>query len=147
MMDKARKTKPNEPSHAGVYVRLQKSDIHGIGVFAIRDIPKGTDIFPDDNSEVVWHKIEDLNLNRLPESVRRLYEDFCLIQNKGRLYGCPKNFNLMTVPWYLNHSKKPNVRCDKDYRFFASEDIPAGTELTVDYETYNDFRKKPDYIA
>jgi len=30
---------------------------------------------------------------------------------------------------------------------FASEDIPAGKELTVDYETYNDFGKRPDYIG
>jgi len=147
-MNKDTKTEPAESPDARVYVRLQTSDIHGIGVFAIRDIPKGTGVFPDDKSEVVWLKAEELNLSGLPDGVRRLYEDFCcIIQNKGRLYGCPKNFNLMTVAWYLNHSKKPNVRCDRDCRFFASEDIPAGKELTVDYETYNDFGKKPDYIA
>jgi SET domain-containing protein len=53
----------------------------------------------------------------------------------------------MTVAWYLNHSKKPNVGCDKDCKFFALEDILVGKELTADYETYNDFGKKPDYIA
>jgi hypothetical protein len=45
----------------------------------------------------------------------------------------------MTVAWYLNHSKTPNVGCDQDYTFFALRNIRNGEELTADYHTYNQF--------
>ena len=132
--------------HAHVYVRLQPSKIHGVGVFAIRKILEGTDIFPNDNSELVWRTADELHLGELNERTRKLYEDFCIIRNQGRLYGCPSNFNLITPAWYLNHSKNPNVRCDKEFRFFAARDIKPGEELTADYETYNEFGTPPTYI-
>jgi hypothetical protein len=107
-------------------------------VFAIRKIRRGTDIFPGDNDEIVW--VHRTRLRGLPRGVRKLYEDFCIITDKGRRYGCPTNFNRLTVAWYLNSSEHPNVVCGKDYRFFAKRDIRAGEELTVDYSTYNEFR-------
>jgi hypothetical protein len=132
--------------HDGVYVRLQPSPIHGVGVFAIRDIPIGTELLPNDKSELTWRTPEELNLSKLDANVRQLYLDFCIIKDGGRRFGCPKNFNLLTPVWYLNHSKKPNVRCDEEYRFFTLREIKTGEELTADYETYNDFGAPPDYI-
>ena len=128
-----------EMPHDGVYARTRKSKIHGVGVFAIRDIPKGTKVFPEDEGELIWKRRNSLRLDELPLEIRRLYDQFCLIKDKGETYGCPKNFNLMTVAWYLNHSKTPNVGCDKDYIFFALRDIKEGEELTADYHTYNEF--------
>lgn len=125
--------------HDGVFARIKRSGIHGVGVFAISDIPKGTKLFQEDDSDLVWKTREELKLDTLPKEVRKLYEQFCLIKDKGENYGCPKNFNLMTVAWYLNHSKHPNVGCDEDYSFFALRDIKAGEELTADYQTYNEF--------
>jgi hypothetical protein len=104
------------------------------------------EIFPDDNSELIWLTSEEIRLNELDDSVRQLYLDFCIIKDHGRRFGCPRNFNLMTPAWYLNHSKKPNVRCDEEFRFFALRDINTGEELTVDYDTYNDFGAPPAYI-
>jgi hypothetical protein len=98
--------------HDGVYARIRQSKIHGVGVFAIRDIPAGTEIFKGDDGELVWMKRSALKLDKLPLEIRRLYDQFCLIKDKGETYGCPKSFNLMTVAWYLNHSKTPNVGCD-----------------------------------
>ncbi len=42
--------------HEGVYTRLKPSGIHsgGIGVFAITDIKKDTNLFEPDNEEMVW---------------------------------------------------------------------------------------------
>jgi len=135
-----RKQKQAMP-HKGVYARIRPSKIHGVGVFAIRDIPKGIKIFAGDDSELIWMKRSALKLDDLPEAIKRLYDQFCLIKDKGETYGCPKSFNLMTVPWYLNHSKNPNVGCDKNYIFFALRNIKEGEELTADYETYNEFGK------
>ncbi len=130
---KSRKTLP----HYGVFARIRPSRRGGVGVFALRNIAKGTRIFPDDNDKIVW--VSKRRLNLLPPEVKRLYNDFCIVKDRGRLYGCPTSFNHLTVAWYLNSSPKPNVGCERHYRFFALRDIKAGEELTVDYNTYNDF--------
>jgi len=122
--------------HDGVYARLRPSRIHGIGVFAIRKIKKGTYVFPDDKAPMVW--LEGGVLKNLPSEVKRLYEDFCVIKGGGKLYGCPKSFNQLTVSWYLNSSKHPNMGCDVNYEFYALRDIKSGEELTVDYATYSE---------
>jgi hypothetical protein len=51
---------PAVPAHVGVYTRLQKSDHHGIGAFAILDIPEGTNVFAGDTN-----KIRDIDKNDL----------------------------------------------------------------------------------
>ncbi len=134
----------NRLPHVEVYTRIGRSEKHGVGVIAIRRIKKGVSIFPDDNSQIVW--IPKNKLARLPKAVKKLYDDFCIVQNKGQLYGCPKSFNRLTVAWYLNHSNTPNVRCDRSYRFIALRDIQPGEELTADYRTYNDFSPVPPYL-
>lgn len=103
-------------------------------MFAIRSIPKGTYIFPDDDEELVW--IDKRELRQLSPEQRKLYEDFCII--KGDLYGCPRSFNKLTVAWYFNESATPNMASDSTYRFFATRNIKKGEELTVDYDTYSD---------
>ena len=127
--------------HKGVYTRLGRSAIHGIGVIAIRDIPKGTNVFEGDNSKIVWiNKSEFLNIE--PE-IRKLYDDFCVI--KSDKYGCPENFNSLTVGWYLNESKdNPNVCCTENYEFITTRDIKKGEELLANYSEYSD---DPDKVG
>jgi SET domain-containing protein len=131
--------KVKTPPHRNVYTRLRCSKIHGIGVFAIRRIPKGTSIFPDDTEKINWIKKRDLG--RLPREMRHLYEDFAIIEDDGETYGCPKSFNRLTPAWFLNKpktGKKPNVGCRTDYTFYALREIRPGEELTVDYRTYSE---------
>ncbi len=135
------KKKPGEGGklpHYGVFTRLRPSRRGGVGVFAIRNIPKSAQIFYGDNDRIVW--VSKRKLKRLSPELRRLYGDFSIIKDRGETYGCPVNFNGLTVPWYLNSSSRPNVGCDKRYRFFALRDIKSGEELTVTYNTYNEFR-------
>jgi hypothetical protein len=125
--------------HDKVCTRLKPSKIHGVGVFAIRAIPKRASIFPKDDAPIVW--VKKRMVKRLRGEVRRLYEDFCIIKDNGETYGCPANFSLMTTAWFLNEPKpgqKPNVGCRKDYTFYALCDIAAGEELTVDYSTFSE---------
>jgi SET domain-containing protein len=126
-------TKKQRLPHEGVYARIGRSKIHGVGVIAIAPIAKGTDLFPTDKSDVKW--VEEADLPESP-ALRKFYHDFCI--HNGRTYGCPRSFNELTAAWYLNHSDQPNVRCDTKYRFFALRDIREGEELTVDYRTYSD---------
>lgn len=126
------------PPHYGVYARIRPSRRGGVGVFAIRNIRKRTRLFYGDSDKIVW--LDRRRLRKLPRGLRKLYEDFCIITNRGRTYGCPANFNRLTVAWYLNSSSHPNVMCDENFDFFAKRNIKAGEELTVDYSTYNEFR-------
>ena len=130
--------------HSGVYTRLGRSRIRGagVGVFAIRNIKKDTDIFSGEYDEITWIHVKELKM--LPKEVRKMYEDFCIIKDNGTRYGCPKNFNRLIPCWYLNSSKIPNVRCDdkRNYRFYALRDIAKGKELTVNYSAYSELPKK-----
>src|SRR6267378_1889380 len=89
--------------HVGVYTRLQPSQIHGIGVFAITDIPKGTPLFETDDGRMVW--IDRTVTFNLPPETRRLYEDFGVLI--GGRFGCPTTFNKLTVGWYINDARPP----------------------------------------
>ncbi len=131
------------PPHRGVCTRLAPSKkVQGqVGAFAIKRIKKGTNLFPGDNDEMIW--VERNKLPRVPRSVKKLYDDFAVRntdkEDKKTRYGCPTNFNRLSIAWYLNHdAAHPNVRCDEYYNFSALRDIEPGEELTVDYKTYSE---------
>ena len=132
-------SKKKRLQHEGVYARIGRSRIHGVGVIAIAPIAKDTDLFPTDQSDLTW--VDKADLPDAP-ALRKFYDDFSI--RKGNAYGCPRNFNELTPAWYLNHSDLPNVRCDANYRFFALRDIEEGEELTVDYTTYSDSSRHRD---
>lgn len=105
---------------------VSKSHIHGVGLFAADDIPKGTkiwainprlDLFMHDN--IVNQYFTDLEKEHL--------ETYCVKEGSG-----------WRVIWdntrFINHSNNPNItRCDDiDY---ATKDIKKGEELTCDYRT------------
>jgi len=122
--------------HDKVYTRLGVSNIHGIGVFAITDIKKGTLMFENDTTEMVW--IDAKETIGLSDKLKKFYEDFCVLKDDGTLYGCPPNFNQLTMAWYMNHSDEPNVEIDENYDFRTSKDIKDGEELTINYKTFSE---------
>ena len=122
--------------HDKVYTRLGTSNIHGIGVFAICNIQKGTLLFEFDNTEMVW--INGSEIKNIPEKLKKMYDDFCVVKDNGNLYGCPQNFNQLTMAWYMNHSETPNVEIDENYDFKTSCDIQDGEELTINYNTFSE---------
>jgi hypothetical protein len=140
LAQRAKKAERDRP-HDDVYTRLRASKIDkgGVGVFATKGIRKGTALFKGEPEEMAW--LDKSALSRLPQVTRKLYDDFAVIKtdSEGKTrYGCPPSFNRLTVSWFLNHSSKPNVRCDKNFNFFALHDITTGEELTVNYSTYSE---------
>lgn len=114
------------------YVMLKPSPVHGIGVFAIRDIPKGCrTIFSTGVGE--WIKISIKEVEALPTHSRNLIETYCLYDEEN--YFVPDyGFKLMDLVLYLNHSDKPNIASVNDGEFFeALRDIKEGEELLVNY--------------
>ena len=60
--------------HVGVYTRLGRSKTHGVGVFAIKKIRRGTKVFGSDDAGMVW--IDKHKAERLPNRIKKLYADF-----------------------------------------------------------------------
>lgn len=130
--------------HDGVWVRLGVSAIDGIGVFAIRPIPKGTDIFANDRVPLVWVGLAELETAGLSEAERALYHDFGI--RRGDAIGCPANFNNLTPGWYLNEPPPgacANVAADSGFAFTALRDIAEGEELTIAYAGFSDPADRP----
>ena len=115
-----------------IYVTLKPSSIHGIGVFAIRDIPKGCrTIFSAHQNN--WIKLPIKEVEQLPEHSRNLVETYCLFDEES-YYVPDYGFKIMDMVNYINHSASPNIESINDGEFFeAITDIPAGTELLVNY--------------
>ena len=120
--------------HEGVYARIGRSRVHGVGVLAIRDIPAGTFVFRGESERVAW--VSRAAVRRLPAAVRSLYEDFGMVW--GDQLAVPPSLNMLSVGWYVNHSDRPNVEADDDGRFRALRRIRKGEELTADYRTFVD---------
>ncbi|RYY54756.1 MAG: SET domain-containing protein-lysine N-methyltransferase [Chitinophagaceae bacterium] len=113
-------------------VALKPSPVHGIGVFAIADIPKGfRKIFspPADN----WIRVPVAEVDQLPDHARELVETYCLYDDTD--YFLPDyGFKIMDLVNYLNHSAEPNLVSVSDGEYFeAIRDIRTGEELFVDY--------------
>ena len=119
---------------ASTYVMIKPSPLHGIGVFAIRDIPKGTkNIFSKGVGD--WIKVSKEEVDALPQHSKDLIENHCLFDED--FYFIPDyGFKLVDLVIYLNHSEAPNViSLNEGEEFEAIRDIAAGEELLVDYGT------------
>jgi len=119
---------------SSTYVMIKPSPLHGIGVFAIRDIPKGTkNIFSKGVGD--WIKVSKEEVDALPQHSKDLIENHCLFDED--FYFIPDyGFKLVDLVIYLNHSETPNVISLNDgEEFEAIRDIANGEELLVDYGT------------
>ena len=121
-----------------VYCRIGVTQ-HGVGLVAIRAIPKGTDplLHADPFGTVLRIKKEELDMYPCPEEAKALVRDFCALQ-EGYYHVPSYGMDALTKNYYLNHSKKPNmVTHDKGETFVDLRNIKAGEELTADYDTYH----------
>lgn len=115
-----------------IYAVLKPSPVHGIGVFAIRDIPKGCrNIFSKNIGE--WIKLPIADIEQLPEHSRNLVETYCLYDDEN-YYVPDYGFKVMDLVNYLNHSATPNIiSINNGECFEALTDISAGAELLINY--------------
>lgn len=65
------------------------------------------------------------------EEIPDPYLKYCVFLECGR-YLAPSNFTAMSVFWYINHAKDPNL-IYKDGRLLTARDIEPGEELTLYY--------------
>ncbi len=125
------------------YCRIMPSKTHGVGVFAIRDIPKNTDPFHGANSPR-WIKFKTSELKGMDPEITKMIDDFWVIE-KDQTVLIPENgLNGMDIDSFLNHSKKPNLQTnDNGINFMTKRKIEKGEELTADYGIYDHkYRKR-----
>lgn len=114
-----------------VYCRLAPSKIHGIGIFAIKNIPKGVN--PFNNSFMAQeaiivdkNKIKDLG----PEILSLLNDQHPTSDiNKQIVSNFP---NQLIWTNYINYSKTPNIELMENGEWIALQDIKIGEELLED---------------
>ena len=115
-----------------VWATLAPSKIRGIGVFAIRDIKKGTRLGLQGGSGE-WIKCD---LTKVVPEVRKLVCQRWPMEKDGYPFLSPNDDALMVS--FINHSDKP---CYNKYSDTASRDIKKGEEITVNYGDYKDIIK------
>jgi SET domain-containing protein len=116
------------------YVMLRPSSVAGVGVFAIRDIPKGCrDMFSKPDQSDQWTTIEKSEVESLPDHARLLVENYCLYDEKN--YFIPDyGFKKIDLSLFLNHSDNPNIISIQDGDYFeTTRHISKGEELFIDY--------------
>lgn len=116
----------------GLYCELRPSPIHGIGVFAIRAIPKGIDPLSSP-LRVREIRMSHDQVGRLPRPVRKVVESLCYYDEAGFLIPYA-GLNMVNMSIYLNHHKQPNLQMQPDGSFLTLTKVPAHTELTMDYD-------------
>jgi len=116
------------------WVMLQPSPVAGVGVFAIRDIPKGCRrMFSEPDGPEDWISVSRAEVDALPAHARHQVENYCLYDDEQ--YFVPAaGFKKMDLSLFLNHAESPNVRSIEHGAWFeAMRDIAAGEELFIDY--------------
>jgi SET domain-containing protein len=124
------------------YCRLRASKLEGVGVFAIRDIPKGKNPFLGIKN-AKWHKFNIKELKRFDKEILKMIDDFFVIEKDGEVYIPETVFNGMDVSFFLNNSENPNLKVlgggkDEALNFKTIKRIKKGEELLVSYATYDE---------
>jgi SET domain-containing protein len=123
------------------YCIIGRSKIHGIGVIAIRDIPKGVDPFPCMAPDQTIGITEE-ELRELPKEVSNKIKDtFVRVNKTYHVYSF--GLNSMGVKFHINHCNNPNVAVNEEafisgYNpFMTLRKIKKGEELCWDYTISN----------
>lgn len=115
-----------------LYCRLGVSTVEGVGVFAIRPIPKGIKplrVDVDTGHELLTHE----EVETLPKGVQDQIYKFCYY-DEDHVQVPRIGLNAVRLGVYLNHSKKPNVQYEEDGELVSLRAIKTGEELFLDYD-------------
>lgn len=116
---------------------VEKSLIHGIGLFASELIPKGTLLWKyEENFDRVISNENKLSLPKLTQDFIEFFyyykEDFgwTILADNSR---------------FINHSDKPNTDSQEFFITVANKDIQIGEEIFENYYHFNDKIGENDY--
>ena len=114
------------------------SKTDGVGVFAVRDIPKNINPFLGVKDQR-WHKFKLSELESLNKELLEMIDIFFVIEKDKTVYIPELGLNTMDMSFYVNNSKKPNMKTiDSGLTFVTLKKIKKGEELVISYATYDD---------
>lgn len=124
------------------YCRLKPSKIDGIGVFAIKDIPKGKNPFLKTKNNK-WRKFNMSEFKKIDKGVIKMIDDFFVIEKNNTVYIPETGLNGIDISFFVNNSKNPNLKIIEDGKnealnFKTIKKIEKDEELTVSYATYDE---------
>ncbi|MEP6492916.1 MAG: SET domain-containing protein-lysine N-methyltransferase [bacterium] len=132
-MPRARRSGPGKAGPVNEWMELRRSPIHGLGAFSLTDIPKGTRVI-----EYAGQKISNAEADRrYDDEAMKNHHTFLFILTDRICVDAAYNGNEAR---FINHSCDPNCETSVTRGRIWIESIkaiPAGTELTYDYQ-YDD---------
>lgn len=115
------------------FCRVAPSPIHGVGLFAVRFIPKGTLVVPYSGGSWVRFKKDDIAL--LPRNLIVQLEDYYYRNADGSMNVLATGTSECFLDFFFNESHNPNVEYSKQFHgYVAMRDIQCGEELLIRYE-------------
>jgi hypothetical protein len=126
------------------YCRIGKSSIHGVGVIAIKTIPKGVDPFRITGNRSINYKciaVSQKEINSLNPTVKKLVTDFIHVDENNMYFIPYYGMNSIDITFYMNHSKNNNISVKSSSKneymiFYANKIINEGDELFINYKDY-----------
>ncbi len=112
-----------------VYCRLAPSKIHGIGIFAIRDIPIGTNPFKD--SYMAQDSVL-IDKKKVPDELKTMLEDYHPSDKNSSKCVVSSYPNQPIWSNYLNYSDEPNIELMLNGEWKTLRPIKEGEELVED---------------
>lgn len=130
-----------------IFVKLKPSKVDGVGVFAIKDIPKNTFLFETWKGDSGYFPIKEKELQKLPKDLYNHIKDIFLYSpdfpNDTNTYiqltnGCHW---IYTTPYYFVNSDINKSNIDKT-TFKTTRDIKRGEEILSNYGRYERLQKE-----
>lgn len=130
-----------------VFVKIKPSKVQGVGVFALRNIPKGTELFKRWEGETGVYSIPEQDLKLLPKEVYSHIKDIFLYGPDFPAYtntfitltnGCHW---IYTTPYYFVNSDVINFNIDKN-TLTSLRNIKVGEEILSNYGRYERLPKQ-----
>lgn len=112
--------------------RLAPSKIHGIGVFALRDISKGEKLYADVRPTVYTLTYADT------KKLRPKIREIILGQWPNIINGSHFAYPTTRIQAFVNHSDTPNYDGQNDVMF---TDVKVGEEITENYRVIQNYEK------
>ena len=129
-----------------VFVKLKPSSYDGVGVFALKDIPKNTSLFEPWEGETGIYELTEKEINSLPKKLKEHIRDIFLYHpdfpnNSGTLIELTKGCHwIYTTPYYFVNSGGKDANLDKD-TLLTLRDIKAREEILSNYGRYERMSK------
>lgn len=120
-----------------VLTRIAPSKIHGVGVFALRDLYAGQRLYLTDLPQV--YKLSPASMDKLFPEVKELIWGRWPQATKNGIFAYPDANNQA----YVNHSDEYNYDCITDT---LVQDLKAGEEITENYRHIPGWQKAHPWL-